>query len=430
MSRADSKSPNIAFDSDSASESDDEQDSVMAASPLLAPTPTLSERLKRANQELLSHPSPPNSRASRIGFRDEDDVKEYNDDDQPKQVEVSPLIREPNLVDREMPKEDSLPNESKTELEQEYPPDFEEEHVDVAIIEKPKSPSPVQNEEITPAVTPVATPTATPVATPVANENIHTETDVSVSAEQSDTIKITGKNASPDSSLNETESDSVLVEENGHFRMTETETDKSSYSDDGRMSAQTLDYNADYKSPYALTDAQKNMGRQRQVAKMRRLKAEEELKRVEVEEQKDDNESSFEAWLQRKKEENKSAKQDHRKQKLNSSKMMNEQATPDERNEIWSEWLSQKDKQHRQQRIIEHQMEIEKMEGLYVRSRQENDKAFRKWKKKKVIEAQNEQQQHWQQVQISKAELRAIRQNQKRASIINAAKVASALEFF
>lgn len=40
------------------------------------------------------------------------------------------------------------------------------------------------------------------------------------------------------------------------------------------------------------------------------------------------------------------------------------------------------------------------MEGLYVRSRQENDKAFRKWKKKKVIEAQNEQQQHWQQVQV------------------------------
>ena len=77
--------------------------------------------------------------------------------------------------------------------------------------------------------------------------------------------------------------DSVLVEENGTFHLSdvgESEMGQSNYS------SSRNDVNPDYKSPYALTDAQKNMGRQRQAAKMRRLKAEEELKRVELEEQK------------------------------------------------------------------------------------------------------------------------------------------------
>ena len=46
-------------------------------------------------------------------------------------------------------------------------------------------------------------------------------------------------------------------------------------------------------------------------------------------------------------------------------------------------------------------MEIEKMEGLYVRSRQENDKAFKKWKKKKAQEMQEAQIRHWEQVQVT-----------------------------
>ena len=45
-------------------------------------------------------------------------------------------------------------------------------------------------------------------------------------------------------------------------------------------------------------------------------------------------------------------------------------------------------------------MEIEKMEGLYVRSRQENDKAFRKWLKLKNRQAREDEIRHWEQVQV------------------------------
>ena len=78
----------------------------------------------------------------------------------------------------------------------------------------------------------------------------------------------------------------------------------------------------------------------------------------------------------------------------------------------------------------QHQNEIERMEGLYVRSRQENDKAFRQWLREKRRQADEEREEQWRQVQATRAELKAIRANQKRANLMYAATVAQALDFF
>ena len=40
------------------------------------------------------------------------------------------------------------------------------------------------------------------------------------------------------------------------------------------------------------------------------------------------------------------------------------------------------------------------MEGLYVRSRQENDKAFRQWLREKRQQAEVEREMQWRQVQV------------------------------
>ena len=40
------------------------------------------------------------------------------------------------------------------------------------------------------------------------------------------------------------------------------------------------------------------------------------------------------------------------------------------------------------------------MEGLYVRSRQENDKAFRQWLREKRRQADEERELQWRQVQV------------------------------
>ena len=94
------------------------------------------------------------------------------------------------------------------------------------------------------------------------------------------------------------------------------------------------------------------------------------------------------------------------------------------------------------------------MEGLYVRSRQENNKAFRKWVKKKEKEERIQQEIHYRQVQVNfqdyfctkrrssklmsliiffkaaKEELRTIKRNQKRNALLDAARVASILDYY
>ena len=50
---------------------------------------------------------------------------------------------------------------------------------------------------------------------------------------------------------------------------------------------------------------------------------------------------------------------------------------------------------------FQHQNEIERMEGLYVRSRQENDKAFRSWLREKRRQAEYEREEQWHQVKVS-----------------------------
>jgi len=110
--------------------------------------------------------------------------------------------------------------------------------------------------------------------------------------------------------------------------------------------------------------------------------------------------------------------------------MMKEELSEEERNEIWEEWKKQKAEENHRKRLLQHQQEIEKMEGLYVRSRQENNKAFRKWVKKKEKEERIQQEIHYRQVQAAKEELRTIKRNQKRNALLDAARVASILDYY
>lgn len=431
MARPESKSPNIAFDSDSESDSSDDETSQVGTN-LLTPTPTIAERLKKANEDLLTHPSPPNSRASRIGFRDENEVLEFTEDserDSKPTHPISPLVtnalikNEPMITDSAA--ESSRGPHDSDKPEEEYADDFEE-------ADGKSSTEPDSTNEQTAEISPKKEEPPKPV------EPVKPEPEMVESSPKSPMPK-TPEPVVDNSPQKLSESSMSLVEENGQFSMVDTNDNATIDDNTGSIGGsghsisssqqRRNDINPDYKSPYALTEAQKKMGRQRQQAKLRRLKAEEELKRTETQEQVEENESSFQAWIDRKKESQKEEKEETKKEKMNSSNMMNEQLSQEERDEIWQEWLKVKAKQNRKERIVEHQREIEKMEGLYVRSRQENDKAFRKWKKKKAKEAEKEEEERWYQVQMSKAELRQIRENQKRKHLLNAAKVASALDF-
>ena len=107
--------------------------------------------------------------------------------------------------------------------------------------------------------------------------------------------KIPPVSSSPKPQNTAVELDTVLVEQNGHISVEPTNDENSEKpsedfqsfpSSDRRESLKSRDYggNPDYRSPYALSDTQKKMGRQRQAAKQKRIQAEEELKQQELEE--------------------------------------------------------------------------------------------------------------------------------------------------
>merc|ERR1711990_624588 len=85
MSGRDSKSPAISFDSDSDNSDGETTEAIPVVSPILAPTPTIAEKVKKANMDLLSYQSPPESRNSRIGFHEEPRIIEFQE------AEASPL---------------------------------------------------------------------------------------------------------------------------------------------------------------------------------------------------------------------------------------------------------------------------------------------------------------------------------------------------
>ena len=215
------------------------------------------ERVKSANDELISLPSPPPSRASRIGFRDENDVIEFKDDSgSDKQSKtphpVSPLVREHNLV------QDNVEQE-------EYEDDFEKDEENVVESSNDDKKIGTTSENV-PAVSTVDR------ATTGDEQPLEAET-----TNKGDFIEQAG---------NET----IMVEQNGRISLQgspegDDESNAESFDQSQTQSRRSrTDVNPDYKSPYGLTDAQKKMGRQRQAAKLKRLKAEEDLKQTELEE--------------------------------------------------------------------------------------------------------------------------------------------------
>jgi len=406
----------ISFCSDSESSSDEDV-APPPVSPILAPTPTIAEKLKKANADLLNYESPPNSRNSRIGFREEPRIIEYKSDPE------SPIVRHRTPQPPSPLAQESSPtvNEDNDYSEDS---DHDEEKNDKS-----------SNEEDSSDVKEVAQPETETIPTPT-KENDESKIEknqsesISNDASNEPETEIQKQEAEPEVEEKEPEvkeievsMSSLVVEENGKFSVSQSPRESVSSAASSQIDrSNENDVNPDYRSPYALSDDQKKRLRKRERAKQRKLREDAEAEKLQKQEIEEEKESAYQAWLERKKEERKERSAESRKTASNQNQN-------DSCGVAWEDWLKEKRKQVKQRRIIEHQTEIERMEGLYVRSRQENNKAFRSWLREKRRQAEYEREEQWHQVKAARAELRQIRANQKRAAIIHAAHVAQALDF-
>jgi len=413
----------ISFCSDSESSSDEDV-APPPVSPILAPTPTIAEKLKKANADLLNYESPPNSRNSRIGFHEEPRIIEYKSDPDspvvprhrtpqppsPLAQEPSPTINEDNYSDDSDHEEDSDSKNDKSSNEEESTEAKPEENPEAETVPLAPQESNDQSE-----------------AKVDEKQNTVSSTDANEAEIEKQEPEPEVEEPEPEVKEVEVSMSSLVVEENGKFSVSQSPRESvSSVASSQTNRSKKNDVNPDYRSPYALSDDQKKRLRKRERAKQRKLREDAEAERIQKQEAEEEQESAYQAWLEQKKEERKERRAESRKTGSNHTQ---NDSCGDADTVAWEDWLKEKRKQVKQRRIIEHQNEIERMEGLYVRSRQENDKAFRAWLREKRRQAEFEREEQWHQVKMARAELRQIRANQKRAAIIHAAHVAQALDF-
>ncbi|CAG5121549.1 unnamed protein product, partial [Candidula unifasciata] len=132
-----------------------------------------------------------------------------------------------------------------------------------------------------------------------------------------------------------------------------------------------------YNSPYAMTPQQKEEARE----KARRLEEEKKEKerklREEAEEKRRENDSAFQAWLHRKREE------DSKRQGNEANKTKSEQERKEENEEAYKTWLKEKKEQVKKEKLLKRRQQLEKTDGLFYHSSEECEKAFKEWLKKK-----------------------------------------------
>merc|ERR1711990_395271 len=229
MSGRDSKSPAISFDSDSDNSDGETTGAIPVVSPILAPTPTIAEKVKKANQDLLTYQSPPESRNSRIGFHEEPKIIEF----QEAEGIESPI---PPLATKSLPVSPlaavttSGQGSAQIENDNYSDDDFEEENKPEMI--KEQSPEPEVNNEV------------------------------------KQEPKVTMEN--------------LVVEENGKFSVTgsnQSDQNRKYSSDDeeeenNKSRLSNYDPNPDYKSPYGLSKEQKRQLRKKKKEEKKKINEE------------------------------------------------------------------------------------------------------------------------------------------------------------
>ncbi|KAK7136033.1 hypothetical protein R3I94_014634 [Phoxinus phoxinus] len=120
------------------------------------------------------------------------------------------------------------------------------------------------------------------------------------------------------------------------------------------------------------------------------LLLQDELKKKEEEEQKrQENEIAFQSWLMRKREQLLDERRVQKAQEMERMSCMRDCGDPEE---AYKHWLLKKQEQQFKDKQVEEMKRLEKESGFCLHSREESDKAFRQWLRRKRTEKRAEQQ--------------------------------------
>ncbi|CDQ89223.1 unnamed protein product [Oncorhynchus mykiss] len=143
------------------------------------------------------------------------------------------------------------------------------------------------------------------------------------------------------------------------------------------------------QATFTLSPQQKELLNKIQERRERLAREEEQRKREEDEQKRQENELAFRAWLVRKREQLQEEKRIDRAQEMERRNGRREHSDP---GEAFKSWLQRKHEQQQRDRQLEEMKRLEEESGFYMHNREECERAFKLWLKKKRAEKRAEQQ--------------------------------------
>lgn len=147
-----------------------------------------------------------------------------------------------------------------------------------------------------------------------------------------------------------------------------------------------------YHSPYGLTPKQKELARKQMALHEQVMREEEETKKIKEKEKKMLNEHAFQCWLRRIQENEQATRKKEELQKNTQKKdkedKENEQKKRNE--EMFHKWVQSKYEQRKQEELLKCHEDEERNSFMQPRSQEENDRAYRRWLKRKSQETRRQ----------------------------------------
>ncbi|RUS83011.1 hypothetical protein EGW08_009248, partial [Elysia chlorotica] len=213
---------------------------------------------------------------------------------------------------------------------------------------------------------------------------------------------------------------------------------RSTTSSSSHSSGLSDDFN--YRSPYARSEEVREMSRE-QSRRQEEERREKERRRKEEEEQRRDyNNSAFEAWLRKKRAENQSRSDENQgdKKKSEDERVSHIDTTAKikphnfssgqmkENDEAYKTWLKEKLAQGKKDKLLQRRQQQERMEGYFMRPREECEQAFKEWLKKKNADLRRQQSLERQRSKLYRVQVKRSRKTQ---ALVRALKESQAFRY-
>ncbi|XP_059166562.1 coiled-coil domain-containing protein 181-like isoform X2 [Physella acuta] len=208
-----------------------------------------------------------------------------------------------------------------------------------------------------------------------------------------------------------------------------------------------------YHSPYAMTPEQKEEARKEKKRLEEEKQKSERKKKEEEEERKKESVSAFQAWLDKKLQENKKKTDENDEEQFKKEKRKHAESLDSSQNnsfdtleviypyllrpsmkeeseKAYKLWLKEKKSQVKKDKLLKKRQQQEHMEGFFIRSREECEKAFKEWLKRKNAEKKKYQAIERQKYKIYKLQMKRSKKSNAYLKSLNEQQAFQSIDYY